>query len=184
MHFSRARKKHNLKASINKQGYHTTPPSSLRILGIYFDPKLTWGAHVKKTQYKASTQIQSLRRLTQSTWGATFHKAKLLYSKIPAKSISSPPRGAGVNAQYALHIWGSQEDSHNPSLQDPHSSLRVSIVFVSTSLSPQHLFYEAPNDWPREYIVKGSILSQRTPDESKLLAQMVGCWLDFLEVVG
>ncbi|KHJ35461.1 hypothetical protein EV44_g5318 [Erysiphe necator] len=31
------------------------------------------------------------------------------------------------------------------------------------------------DDWPREYRVKGSILSQRTSDESKLLAQMIGC---------
>ncbi|KHJ35476.1 hypothetical protein EV44_g3516 [Erysiphe necator] len=58
----------------------------------------------------------------------------------PAKSKSSPSRGAGVNAQYALQVWDSQEDSHNPSLQDSHSSPRASIVFVSTSLSPQHLF--------------------------------------------
>ncbi|KHJ30499.1 putative sucrose transporter [Erysiphe necator] len=63
---------------------------------------------------------------------------------LPAKSKSSPSRGAGVNAQYALHIWDSQEDSYNPSLQEPHSSPRVSIVFVSTSPSPQHLFPRSP----------------------------------------
>ncbi|KHJ33376.1 hypothetical protein EV44_g3524 [Erysiphe necator] len=102
----------------------------------------------------------------------------------PAKSKSSPSRGAGVNAQYALHVWDSQEDSHNPFLQDPHSSSRVSIVFVSISLSPLRLFFtKPPHDWPREYRVKGSILSQRASDEIKLLAQMVGCWLDVLEVV-
>ncbi|KHJ32569.1 hypothetical protein EV44_g3735 [Erysiphe necator] len=70
---------------------------------------------------------------------------------LPAKSKSSPSRGAGVNAQYALHVWDSQEVSHYPSLRDSHSSPRVSIVFVSTSPSPQHLFHEAPHDWPREY---------------------------------
>ncbi|KHJ31439.1 hypothetical protein EV44_g3704 [Erysiphe necator] len=31
-------------------------------------------------------------------------------------------------------------------------------------------FHQAPHDWPREYKVKGSILSQRTSDENKLLA--------------
>ncbi|KHJ32726.1 hypothetical protein EV44_g3520 [Erysiphe necator] len=81
---------------------------------------------------------------------------------MPAKSKSSPSRGAGVNAQHALHVWDSQKDSHNPSLQDSHSSPRVSIVFVSTSLSSQHLFSRSSHDWPREYRVKGSILSQRT----------------------
>ncbi|KHJ33811.1 putative sucrose transporter [Erysiphe necator] len=62
----------------------------------------------------------------------------------PTKSKSSLSRGAGVNAQYTLHVWDSQEDSHHPSLQDSHSSPRVSVVFVSTSLSPQHLFSRSP----------------------------------------
>ncbi|KHJ31009.1 hypothetical protein EV44_g2271 [Erysiphe necator] len=60
------------------------------------------------------------------------------------QSESSPSHGAGVNAQYTLHVWDSQEDSHNPSLQGSHSSSRVLIVFVSTSLSPQHLFSRSP----------------------------------------
>ncbi|KHJ33332.1 putative sucrose transporter [Erysiphe necator] len=69
----------------------------------------------------------------------------------PAKSKSSPSRGAGVNAQHALHVWDSQEDSHNPSLQDSHSSPRVSIVFVSTLLHHFPLstfFHEAPTIGP------------------------------------
>ncbi|KHJ34399.1 hypothetical protein EV44_g3815 [Erysiphe necator] len=103
---------------------------------------------------------------------------------VPAKSKSSPSRGAGVNAQYALHVWDSQEDSHNPSFPSELpfitaglNRLRSHITFPSAPF-----FHEAPHDWPREYRVKGSILSQRTPDQSKLLAQMVGFWLDFLEV--
>ncbi|KHJ30424.1 hypothetical protein EV44_g3575 [Erysiphe necator] len=43
---------------------------------------------------------------------------KTVYSNLelkPLKSKSSPSRGAGVNAQYALHVWDSPEDSHNPS---------------------------------------------------------------------
>ncbi|KHJ33767.1 hypothetical protein EV44_g3816 [Erysiphe necator] len=106
--------------------------------------------------------------------------------ELPVKSKSSPSRGAGLNAQYALHVWYSQEDSHSHSLQNPPfitaglNRLRFYITFSSAPF----FFHEAPHDWPREYRVKSSILSQRTSDESKLLAQMVGCWLDFLEVVG
>ena len=33
-------------------------------------------------------------------------------SHMPTKTNSSPSSGAGVNAQYALHIWDSQEESH------------------------------------------------------------------------
>ncbi|KHJ31992.1 hypothetical protein EV44_g3897 [Erysiphe necator] len=87
----------------------------------------------------------------------------------PAKSKSSPSRGAGVNAQYALHIWDSQEDSHSPSLQDSHSSPQVSIVFVSTSLSPPHLFSRIPT------IVPGSI-ECRALYFHKEPPMKVSCW--------
>ena len=93
MHFTRARKRrHNLEAKINIQGHITGPQSCLRVLGIYFDPKLNWGAHVKKVQEKSNNQVQALSRLAQSTWGATFKKSKLLYSTIvrPALTYGSP----------------------------------------------------------------------------------------------
>lgn len=35
------------------------------------------------------------------------------------------------------------------------------------------------DDWPREYGVKGSILSQKNPDLSKLLVQLFRCWFEF-----
>lgn len=41
MHFTRARKKKNLQASFSIQEYLISPQVSLRVLGIYFDPKLS-----------------------------------------------------------------------------------------------------------------------------------------------
>lgn len=82
MHFSQARKKYNPRATIKIQGHTTVPRPSLCVLGIYFDPKLNLGAHIKQVQLKASTQMQSISRLTQSICGPTFHWAKLIYSSI------------------------------------------------------------------------------------------------------
>ncbi|KHJ35304.1 hypothetical protein EV44_g3483 [Erysiphe necator] len=84
----------------------------------------------------------------------------------PVKSKSSPSRGAGVNASYALHVWDSQEDSENPSFPS-------GLPFITVGLNRLRFYINFPpasHDWPKEYRVKGSILSQRTSDESKLLA--------------
>ncbi|KAI0998084.1 hypothetical protein K3495_g10107 [Podosphaera aphanis] len=88
MHFTRARKRHKLEAKVSIQGHLTLPQSSLRVLGIYFDPKLRWGAHIKKVQQKSHTQVQSISRLSQSSWGATFTKSKLLYSTIMRSALT------------------------------------------------------------------------------------------------
>ncbi|KAI1002476.1 hypothetical protein K3495_g5726 [Podosphaera aphanis] len=88
MHFTRARKRHNLEATVKIQGQLTKPQSSLRVLGIYFDPKLNWGAHVKNIQEKSNNQIQTISRLAQSTWEATFKKSKLLYSTIVRPALT------------------------------------------------------------------------------------------------
>ncbi|KHJ32483.1 hypothetical protein EV44_g2899 [Erysiphe necator] len=103
---------------------------------------------------------------------------------MPAKLKSSPSRGAGVNAQPSiLSISGIAKNIRTilPFRTPIHHRGSQSSSFLHHSpLST--FFHEAPHDWPREYRVKGSILSQRTSDENELLVQMVGCWLDFLEV--
>lgn len=88
LHFSRTTKRHNLQASVKIQGHEKNPNTSIRILGIHLDPKLHWGTHIKNTQQSAETQVRSVTNLTHSTWGATFHKARTLYSAIVRLSLT------------------------------------------------------------------------------------------------
>lgn len=55
------------------------------------------GAHVKQVEEKAGVQMQAMSRLTQSTWGATFKKSKLIYSAIVRPALTY---GSSIWAEY------------------------------------------------------------------------------------
>ncbi|KHJ36166.1 hypothetical protein EV44_g3376 [Erysiphe necator] len=57
------------------------------------------------------------------------------------KSKSSPSRGGGVNAQYALHVWDSQEDSKNPSFP---SGLPSGLPFITAGLNRLRFYITPP----------------------------------------
>ncbi|KHJ35061.1 hypothetical protein EV44_g3885 [Erysiphe necator] len=57
---------------------------------------------------------------------------------MPVKSKSSPSRGAGVNAQYALHVWDSQEDSHN-------LFLTSGLPFINAGLNHLRFYFTFPS---------------------------------------
>jgi hypothetical protein len=76
IHFSRKYKKFNMQASIQIGEMEKCPSQSVRILGIWVDPKLKWTAHWKELQRKAAGQAGALARLTASTWGASFIRAR------------------------------------------------------------------------------------------------------------
>ena len=95
MHFSRARKRHNLTAPMVIETHIQKPQNSLRILGIHFDPKLNWDSHIKSINQKTAAHLQVMRRLTQSTWGANFVKSRLLYNALVRPALT-----------YGCAIWG------------------------------------------------------------------------------
>jgi hypothetical protein len=82
IHFTRSRKTHNLQATVNIRGFQGNPVPNLRLLGVQVDSKLRWGPHLKKAAEKGITQLQSLQRLCKSTWGASFLKARHLYTAV------------------------------------------------------------------------------------------------------
>ena len=93
LHLTRAPKRFNLKAVPTLGGVQVETKSSIRVLGVQIDTKLKWGPHIKKIHDRFASQSLALSRITTSTWGARFEKARLVYNSVIKPAIFY---GAGV----------------------------------------------------------------------------------------
>ncbi len=91
IHLARRPKRFNMRAQLQLGEIAKGPSTSVRILGVWLDPKLRWGEHVKVIKRKMTTQTNALLRTTASTWGATFASARQIYSAVirPALTYGS-----------------------------------------------------------------------------------------------
>ena len=87
IHLTRARKKFNLKATPILDGLRINTKDHIRILGIQVDSKLKWRPHLAQVKERAASLLLATSRITASTWGTGFNKAKLLYSTVVTPAI-------------------------------------------------------------------------------------------------
>ena len=88
IHLSRRPKKFNMQAQMQLGSLVKAPTTSVRVLGVWLDPKLRWGEHVKVVLGKMKTQTNALIRTTASTWGATFASARQIYSAVVRPALA------------------------------------------------------------------------------------------------
>ena len=119
IHFTRSRTAHDLQATVNIQGFQGGPVPNLRLLGVQIDSKLHWGAHVKKAAEKGQAQMQSLQRLCKSTWGATFQKARHLYTAVVRPVLT-----------FGVKVWEAPEglQEHRKGLTGPMEKVQTQAL--------------------------------------------------------
>ena len=79
------------------------PSPTVRVLGVLLDSKLRWGPHIRRTSDRATQQCRALTALSGSTWGASFAKARLIYSAVVRPCLT-----------YGATIWAPLEGTLRP----------------------------------------------------------------------
>ena len=99
IHLSRAPKRFNMAADLQIQDHVVSPRPVIRVLGVQIDSKLRWGPQIRFIQAKMARQNLALSRVAASTWGATFPKARQVFSAMIRPAIT-----------YGAPIWHSITD--------------------------------------------------------------------------
>jgi len=55
---------------------------SMRVLGVWVDPKLQWKEHIQQVTSKGNAAFNALSRTTVSTWGPSMRHSRLIYSAV------------------------------------------------------------------------------------------------------
>jgi hypothetical protein len=87
IHLTR-RRKANVTARLNIQGFDGKPVLVLRVLGVWVDSKLRWTQHIAQATQKGLARFSALTRIAASTWGLSFKKTRLLFNATVRATIS------------------------------------------------------------------------------------------------
>lgn len=80
LHLTCSPKKFNMITTIDLGKHQIASKVQLKVLGLWIDSKLQWGPHIKETHAKMVFQLLALTKIATSTWGATFNKARQVYT--------------------------------------------------------------------------------------------------------
>jgi hypothetical protein len=94
IHFTKKRKDPtgDLKSIVNIANHKTKPEATLKVLGVWVDPKMSWKVHIQEVTKKGLSAYNALSRLVSSTWGPSIEKSRLLYQAVvrPVMTHTAP----------------------------------------------------------------------------------------------
>lgn len=88
-HFTKRRQiSEDLNTTVKVGGEGAELVTSLRVLGVWLDPQLTWKDHISKSAAKGESALNAMTRLTASNWGPSVRKSKLLYTAVARPAMT------------------------------------------------------------------------------------------------
>jgi hypothetical protein len=104
IHFTKRRRDPtgDLASGVQIGSHPVKPEPTLRVLGVWVDPKLTWKEHIQRAASKGLAAFEALSCIVTSTWGPSIRRARLLYTAVvrPSMMYAAPTwvSGAGTPA--------------------------------------------------------------------------------------
>ena len=98
MHFTRRRHHDSadLASTVQIAGHEATlQKTSMRVLGVWVDPKLRWTQHIQKAAQKGKAAFEAASRIIASTWGPMVRRSRLLYTAVVRPTM-----------MYGTSTWG------------------------------------------------------------------------------
>ena len=85
MHFTRCKHhdRADLASTVRIAGYEATlQKTSMRVFGVWVDPKLRWAQYIQKAAQKGKAAFKAASRIMVSTWGLIVRHSRLLYMAV------------------------------------------------------------------------------------------------------
>jgi hypothetical protein len=148
MHFTPRPKKFNMQATVQILKFQDGPVQVMRTLGIHLDSKLKWAPYVNLTAAKAASHMASITRLTKSTWGAIFAKARQIYAAVvrPVLAYGCPIwfslGDERANRDRLIYPLQKVQNKCLRTITGAHKTTNVQVLEHEASVSPLDLHLE------------------------------------------
>lgn len=93
----------DLASTVRINDVHVTPETTVKVLGVLVDSKLSWRPHIQQAATKGLRAYQAMARLMAATWGPSVRQSRLIYSAVVRPSM-----------MYGAQVWSPQDDGGAP----------------------------------------------------------------------
>lgn len=137
-----------MQATVRIPKFQDGPVPVMRILVIHLDSKLKWDPHVNLTAAKAASHMASITRLTKSTWGATFAKARQIYAAVvrPVLAYGCPvwfsPGDERANRNRLIYPLQTVQNKCLRTITGAYRTTKVQVLEHEASVPPLDLHLE------------------------------------------